>query len=211
MAHPLRRHLALLLFLLAFFLFDGRAIKAQSLEYKAYKAIHIDRNRKLDGFFNVVSFSTYPLSMVSPGLVYLATTPREDRLWNGLATAGSMGLAMTASTVMKYSIDRKRPYLQYGGATPMNLEGTPSMPSGHTTAAFNMAVNNAIYLKKWYYVVPSYAFAVGVGYSRIHLGAHFLTDVLAGAATGTASGLLTAYLLRQINRDKVAYPLGRLR
>ncbi len=211
MPRPLHKHLAFLFFILILFFGGNRISVGQSFEYKAYKFIHIDRNRKLDGFFDGISVATYPLTMVSPGIVFLATQPKEDRLWNGIATVGSVGLSMSISLGLKYAIHRERPYLQYGDADPYRLEGTPSMPSGHTTAAFNMAVNNAIYLKKWYYVAPSYAFAAGVGYSRIHLGAHFLTDVLAGALNGTASGLLTAYLMRQINRDQVRYPIGKLK
>lgn len=171
---------------------SGPRIFGQSLEYRVYRSVHVERNRGLDGVFNTLSITTYPLGVVSPGVVFLgAKGTQKKKLWYCLAATGSIGLAMTASTAAKLAVARQRPYLQYGGATPINLERTYSMPSGHTTAAFNMAINNTLYLKEWYYIVPSYLYAAGVGYSRIHLGAHFLTDVVVGALNGTASGLIT--------------------
>jgi undecaprenyl-diphosphatase len=43
-------------------------------------------------------------------------------------------------------------------------------------------------------VVPAYAWAAGVGYSRMYLGQHYPTDVLAGAAIGIGSAYLSNWL-----------------
>ena len=69
-----------------------------------------------------------------------------------------------------------------------------SFPSGHTITAFAVAVS----------VIQFYpALAVGlvfcaasVAASRVLLGMHFLSDVLAGAAIGTALAFCAAHLVR---------------
>jgi hypothetical protein len=74
------------------------------------------------------------------------------------------------------------------------------MPSGHTITAF--AVASGIYFacdrdKRaslwWIFLIVSFA-----GLSRNAIGAHWLTDVLAGAAVGVWSGMLGAILARLI-------------
>jgi len=68
--------------------------------------------------------------------------------------------------------------------------GYSSFPSGHSTTVFSLATMLAIFEKnKWtnvFYVLT----AVAVGYSRIYLGQHFLTDVLMGSFLGVTTAVL---------------------
>ncbi len=60
-----------------------------------------------------------------------------------------------------------------------------SFPSGHTSISFC----SAEFLRKrygWRYGAPAYAAAVFVGYSRVQARKHYIHDVAAGAAIGTA-------------------------
>lgn len=67
-----------------------------------------------------------------------------------------------------------------------------SFPSGHTITAFAIALAvGSVY----HSLIPVLLFcAVSIGISRIILGMHFLSDVLAGAAIGTVLGR-AAYLI----------------
>lgn len=64
-----------------------------------------------------------------------------------------------------------------------------SFPSGHTMTAFAIALVVSYFYPglQW----PLYFLAVSIGISRIVLGMHFLSDVLAGAVLGLALGLVT--------------------
>lgn len=62
-----------------------------------------------------------------------------------------------------------------------------SFPSGHTMTAFSIAL-----VVSYFYPTlegPLYFLALSIGLSRIVLGMHFLSDVLAGALLGTALGV----------------------
>lgn len=62
--------------------------------------------------------------------------------------------------------------------------GWASFPSGHTATAFAVATILSFYTRKKGLSLFYLSLAMGVGYSRIYLGQHFLEDVLAGAILG---------------------------
>jgi undecaprenyl-diphosphatase len=62
-----------------------------------------------------------------------------------------------------------------------------SFPSGHTMTAFAIAL-----VVSYFYPAlegPLYFLAISIGFSRVVLGMHFLSDVLAGAVLGSALGV----------------------
>jgi undecaprenyl-diphosphatase len=68
-----------------------------------------------------------------------------------------------------------------------------SFPSGHTMTAFSIALVLSYFYRG--VEVPLYFFACSIAVSRIVLGMHFLSDVLAGAILGVGLGCcaLTAF------------------
>jgi membrane-associated phospholipid phosphatase len=66
------------------------------------------------------------------------------------------------------------------------MPGSSSFPSGHTASAFAFASGAGGAERRLR--LPLLALAALVGYSRVHTGVHYPTDVIAGAAIGLGAG-----------------------
>lgn len=77
-----------------------------------------------------------------------------------------------------------------------------SFPSGHTSTAFTLALLMTYIVKKnfWVYFFPLIAFFVG--YSRVYLAQHFVTDVFAGMLTGIISSCLALVVYEKYRKRK---------
>ena len=133
-------------------------------------------------------YSAYSSDAVSTAgdaaLVAVAAAAGGMTLWHKdtegmiqLAESAALDLAVTYG--LKYAVSERRP----------NDEDNHSFPSAHASVSFA----SAEYLRKrygWEYGLPAYAAASFIGYSRVESKAHFVHDVLAGAAIGMASSYL---------------------
>lgn len=82
------------------------------------------------------------------------------------------------------------------------MNRTHSFPSGHTSTAFTLALLLASIVRRniWVYIFPLIAFFVG--YSRVYLAQHFVTDVLAGIFVGIVSSYLSLLIHEQFRKRK---------
>ncbi|MEO6304381.1 MAG: phosphatase PAP2 family protein, partial [Bacteroidia bacterium] len=94
-----------------------------------------------------------------------------------------------------------RPFNKYPDIQKEAAGGSFSFPSGHTNAAFCTATSLSLTFQKWYVIVPSYAWACAVGYSRMHLGVHYPTDVLGGIIVGTGCSFITYKVQKWMKKD----------
>ena len=103
--------------------------------------------------------------------------PRRARWRRAVAgVAGTYALNMAIKQVVR------RPRPQLPGLAP--LTGTPtqlSFPSAHASTSFAGALS---YARLGVPAGPLYALAVGLSLSRLYLGVHYPSDVLAGATLG---------------------------
>lgn len=97
------------------------------------------------------------------------------------------GVSVAITTALKIGVDRERP------PDPLLQALTASFPSGHTAFATVTGVLLVGFLTaprrraRWAFL--ALGFALAMGWSRTYLMAHWLTDVAAGLATGSAVGL----------------------
>ena len=91
--------------------------------------------------------------------------------------------------ILKAKIKRDRPFIRVSNSSSVITPADKfSMPSGHTTAAFLMA--SLIGYVFPVFLIAVYCWAALIGISRIVLGVHYPSDILAGAALGTSCALL---------------------
>ena len=91
------------------------------------------------------------------------------------------------------TVDRARPPVADPGLDPVGaIPASASFPSGHSATAFATAV--AVGLVYPRLRLPLLALAALVALSRVYLGMHYSTDVLAGTALGVAVGLATGWV-----------------
>lgn len=102
--------------------------------------------------------------------------------------------ADAASFAVKDLTHRPRPFVAHPQIEPLYVVHSSSMPAGHAATAFAGAVllsSVRPQLRVWFVVL-----AATIAFSRIYVGVHYPTDVLAGAAIGVAVGGAGALLLR---------------
>jgi len=110
---------------------------------------------------------------------YALDEPRRPQWRQAVSTVvGTYAL----NTAVKLVVRRRRPQLP--GLPPLTDTPTQlSFPSAHASTSFAGAL---AYTRLGLPAVPLYALAKGLAVSRLYLGVHYPSDVLAGAVLGTA-------------------------
>mgnify|MGYP002641255532 CR=1 FL=1 len=149
-------------------------------------------SNRVDQLDQVFQFITNSVSFVAWGvptlLLLIAIIVKQSQLRKkSILLLSSVLLSSLISTTLKYIIDRPRPFTTHDFIEKLSVGGSPSFPSGHTTEAFAFAVALCIAYPRWYIIIPSLLWASAIGYTRISLGVHYPSDVLAGATIGIAT------------------------
>jgi len=89
---------------------------------------------------------------------------------------------------LKHIVGRSRPFERKGAYAFDPFGDDESFPSGHSTNAFALASVFAAHSRGRVVPMIAYTLASAVAVARIHDDVHFTSDVIAGAAIGTAVG-----------------------
>lgn len=163
-----------------------------SLDIPALEYSQTLRNPELDafvtGFTNVGGGIGMPIlaSILTAWLTFLSRTWRPIVLVGGAALVST-----TATTFGKRLVGRTRP--DHSEAVPP-YESTPSFPSGHTlnttvvigVLVYIMCLQFQILWARITAITAGVIFIIAMGLSRVFLGHHWLTDVMAGWLLGLA-------------------------
>lgn len=115
----------------------------------------------------------------------------------------SFVFAGALSGIIKFGLGRERPEKTDHAFRFKPFSGDSSFPSGHTTEAFAAATVFSEQYPHWAVIIPSYAAATAVGFSRMYANKHWMSDVIAGAFLGTAvSHSLRRWHRKQKNSDQ---------
>lgn len=175
-------------------------VQAQRVSLDKQVLIEMMENRHEDPveFYQHVSNTTNYISMLVPVSVLATGLARNDKttIQKGLFITESLVASSLVTFGLKYTFRRQRPFTTEPFIQPASSGGSPSFPSGHTSEAFATATSLYMSYPKWYVAVPAFAWAGTVGYSRMYLGVHYPSDVLAGAVVGAGS----AWLMHKANK-----------
>lgn len=109
--------------------------------------------------------------------------------------------------VLKVAFAVPRPTIGTILAVPLDDVSDPAFPSGHATRAFAVALFLSLRTRDWRWGAPLFAYAALVAVSRVYVGVHWPSDVLAGALLGLAwafeFGRLTRLPAYAARRDRL--------
>ncbi|MFN2645275.1 MAG: VTT domain-containing protein [Burkholderiales bacterium] len=151
--------------------------------------LHEHGSRPLTAFFFLITYLHAPVAMTAWSLIFGALLARL-REWYWIATlTASLAGGMLLNTLLKVSYERLRPHFD----NPLLVLESFSFPSGHTAGAVLFYGVLAAFLVSRYYdgrrraaCVAGAVVAVAlVAFSRMYLGAHYLSDVVAAACAST--------------------------
>jgi membrane-associated phospholipid phosphatase len=166
---------------------DGIYIQERfGLDALANPFLHAISSPTLDAVMNgITTLGSIPfvtILFIVALVVLLATGRRTDALFLVVAIGGSVAI----NSILKVFIQRPRPVLPWAHVLP-----DYSFPSGHSMNSLVFYV--AIAMLIWAHagqragtiaVIGALAIAIAIGFSRIYLGYHYLTDVVGGFAAG---------------------------
>jgi undecaprenyl-diphosphatase len=160
---------------------------------------------------NVSRFGDWP-SHVALGLLLLGIAlVRGSKKWARvfLSMLIAMALAGVAGHVIKRAIPRARPSvkseLHWGG--PRFSTKYHSFPSGHVGAS--TAFFGVLFFARRRIGLPCFAIPILIGFSRMYIGAHYLSDVVCAAILGVLCALAVAHFLllrKPFVRDRQTRP-----
>lgn len=171
----------------------GAQSKIDSFDIHVLQNIAAARTPGQTGFFRFISNTNDYMNVAIPAglLVGGIIDHNAGMRQNALYVASSTAATSLLNTALKLIFKRPRPFKLHVSFTPVYMPGGYSFPSGHTSSAFSTATALSRAYPKWYVIAPAMLWAGTVGYSRMYLGVHNPSDVMAGAllGAGTAFGL----------------------
>jgi membrane-associated phospholipid phosphatase len=191
----------IIIFSVVFFTANSETSGAQSIrtiDRDILESINGIDNPIINGYSSVMSTSAVILSIGLPAsmLIYGGYTGDNEMVHQSVTIGASVATSVLISYFLKNKFDRARPYQRY----PSNIdarttENSYSFPPSHSSVAFALATSVSMEHSQWYVIAPAYFWAASVGFSRIQMGVHYPSDVVAGAILGTGS----AFFCHELN------------
>jgi len=124
-------------------------------------------------------------------IIVLLIIPKKEVRRFGLFLLFSAAATHLLVTLLKNFFSRPRPFEALANVIQLSFAHGGSFPSGHASNIFLIVTFLALRAKKlnWFYII-----AFLVAFSRIYVGVHYPSDVIAGAAIGIIFGFIFNHL-----------------
>jgi undecaprenyl-diphosphatase len=171
--------------------------------------LHGRATEPLTGVFRAVTVLGNFVTLLALALVAVAAFWRSGERTDAVFVAFAFLGAQVLSAGLKLGFRRDRPFF----ADPLATESTYSFPSGHALVSLSVYGSVALVLagriegrgRKALLLASAGSLVAAIGFSRLYLGVHFLSDVVAGFAAGTA-WLAILYLTLALRSRYVSRP-----
>ena len=180
-----------------------------ALDREARNALVWSNNGSARVVSDVLAFGVVPAVALAP--LAFAADSGDDVLLDTFFVVEAVALAQAVNQIVKFSLARERPFVHFGNYPEPDRSWDPddnlSFYSGHSSLAFSLAAAaGTVSSLRGYRSAPwvwgaGMALATGVAYFRVAADKHYLTDVLTGAAIGTAIGVAAPRLLHPRERE----------
>jgi membrane-associated phospholipid phosphatase len=180
---------------------------SQSLDFRVLKSVNQSYTPAGAIVFKPITNSVNPISLGLPVGLFIGgkIAKNKEMVWNSFELASATVINGGLTSTLKIGFQRERPFITHPmDITKYTKAGSYSFPSGHTSMAFCTATSVSLMYPKWYIIVPAYMWAGSIGYSRMYLGVHYPSDVLAGAIVGTGTSIGTHYLFKYIKNQRAS-------
>jgi undecaprenyl-diphosphatase len=149
--------------------------------------ICLRRHRAVDLLMTVVTHLGDGFLWWGMGIIVAFFSPQGFVIIRQLAIAYALELG--TYRLIKSRVSRRRPFMSLPLVTGLIVPPDEfSFPSGHTAAAFVMTIVMGLAYPMAFF--PLLFLSLMIGMSRVYLGVHYPSDVIAGAVLGVAAGLL---------------------
>ena len=175
-------------------------------------ALHSLSQPWLDTLFMAVTHTAGILIVFPVSAMFIYLWRRSERITAVLLVAAAITFPLI-SLLLKSQFERPRPDV----FPPLVVEHTASFPSGHTLTA--VVVYGLISVLLWqrghrFLSIISGIWVFVIALSRVYLGAHYPSDVLASLALGTIlliifqfiDSRLNSYMLKKKNATEISPP-----
>ena len=201
----MKKSYRIILSIVAFFYLTQTVVaQKDNWEWRMLRRIEDNRSSGKTSFYKTISASTYVFSLGTPAAYLISGMINKDNNLKKTALYITKSIAITEAVTFatKAIVNRERPAIADPNFTSVTKANNAPFPSGHTSAAFSLATSLTIIKPKWYVYVPAFTWASLAGYSRLYLGVHYPTDILAGALVGSGGAWLSYRLNKWMHHSK---------
>lgn len=108
------------------------------------------------------------------------------------------GLSDLTGNFFKHLFERQRPFEVLDHVNRLVSAGSFAFPSNHAANAFAFATGIAWFFRKA--AIPFLVIAMIVALSRVYVGVHYPSDIIAGSILGTAVSFCVLYLYNRAKK-----------